>query len=105
MLRGILGDPICEAGVVLDEHEAAVCMVFLPGSVEHLGLDLVMLGTGLAPRGVKWLVEILDKVGRLAQGKGHLIQAPSEAKHFFSVCRESLERVRSPSPRRRRRPA
>jgi len=75
MLRGILGDPICEAGVVLDEHEAAVCMVFLPGSVEHLGLDLVMLGTGLAPRGVQWLVEILDKVGRLAQGKGHLIQA------------------------------
>ena len=72
MLRGILGDPICEAGVVLDEHEAAVCMVFLPGSVEHLGLDLVMLDTGIAPRGVKWLVEILDKMGRLALYKKQL---------------------------------
>jgi len=31
-----------------------------------------MLGTGLAPRGVKWLVEILDKMGRLALYKKQL---------------------------------
>jgi hypothetical protein len=57
-----------------------------------------MLGAGLAPGGVQWLVEILDKVGRLAQDKGHLIQAPSEAKHFFSVCRESLECIGGAAP-------
>ena len=73
MLRGIPGDLICEARILLDEHEAAVCVVFLPGSVEHLGLDLVMLGTSLAPRGVQWLVEILYEVRRLTLYKKHLV--------------------------------
>ena len=67
------GDLICEAGIVPDEHEATVRVVFLPGAVTHLGLDLVMLGARLAPGGVQWLVEILHKVGRLTLYKKQLV--------------------------------
>ena len=104
MLRGILGDLICEAGVVLDEYEAAVRVIFLPGAVKHLGLDLVMLGAGLAPRGVQGLVEILHKVGRLAQHKGHLAQVSSQPQHLLRIRGQPLELIRRAAPGRWWRP-
>src|SRR5206468_10866421 len=42
MLRRLLGNRIREARVILDEYEAAVRVVFLPGTVKHLVLDFVV---------------------------------------------------------------
>src|SRR5438309_8667590 len=98
MLRGVLRDFVGEAGVILNEHEPTVGMVLLPRAVKHLGLDLVVLGASLAPCGVQWLVEILDKVGRLPLDKEHLVQASSETKHLLSITGQPLERVGRPAP-------
>src|SRR5262249_8583246 len=75
--------------------EAAVRVVFLPGAVKHLIFDFVMLGPGLAPRGVQRLVQVLDKVSRLAQDERHVIEIAPEPDHLSGVCRESRERVGS----------
>src|SRR5262249_3390765 len=67
----------------------------LPGAVKHLIFDFVMLGPGLAPRGVQRLVQVLDKVSRLAQDERHVIEIAPEPDHLSGVCRESRERVGS----------
>src|SRR4030095_7876404 len=61
MLRGLLGNRIRGAGVILDDHEAAVRVVFLPEPVKHLVLDFVVLGAGLAPRAVERLIRSCTK--------------------------------------------
>src|SRR5262249_50684367 len=77
MLRRLLGDLIREAGVVLDEREATVPVLLLPGAVEHAGLDLFVLGTRLTPSRVEGLVEILDEVGGLAHDEEHIPEISS----------------------------
>src|SRR5215831_11544894 len=105
MLRRILRDLVRKAGIALGKHEATVRVMFLPGAVKHLILDFVMLGPSLAPSSVQRLVQILDKVGRLAQDERHLIETSPETNHLSGVGRKSLERVGGAARGGWRRPA
>src|SRR5262249_33224953 len=98
VLGGVLRDLVREARVVPDEREAPVGVLFLPGAVEHLRLDLVVLSPRLTPSRMERLVEVLHEVRGLAHDEEHIPGVSSEPQHLLSVRRELLERVRRPAP-------
>src|SRR5262252_5300413 len=77
VLGGVLSDLIGEARVVPDQGEAPVRVLLLPGAVEHLRLDLVVLSSRLTPSRVQGLIEVLHEMGGLAYDEEHIPEVSS----------------------------